>query len=657
MKSRMKLFIFLVGVLVALAFSTSALAQRVGTPLPGDTPLSDSPVPGSSAASFDPTVYGTVMVYLRTEDGQLLPQKVTPVIAIVPASGGVPLRIVPQLMGDGWLFNGVGIGNDYNVQVVASGFQPSQEKVHMPNTPGAAASVIVFMHPVDQELVFHRPEGQFVLPPKAAKEIQHALDDLQTGHIPSGRKHAQKAMQTAPDNPYVQYVMGLTYVLTNQWNDAKPYLEKSVSTDPRQPFSLAALGTVRYRLGENAGAVEVLSKAVQLGNASWKSELILAAAYLGEKKYKEAHDHSEQAIKLGKDQAKQAQLILAQALAGMGEREQAAQVFETFANENPKDPNIKAIQDWVKLLREPMKTVSLDDMSQAFPVGANMALSAAASVEIPPKPDWAPPDVDAAKPFVVSTATCPLEQILTTAGANAEQMITSLQQFTATEDFQRVEANRKGQLDRPGQDSFNYLVLIDRVSPEVFDVKEVRSKGMAEIQLPGLVQDIGAPAMALAFHPAVQKDLEWKCEGLGTWNDQPAWVVHFEQKADQPNVLASFATPSNNYSLPLKGRAWVSQSGGDVLHVDTDLVRVITPIDLRREHFSIDYKQVSFHAHNVDLWLPENVDTYYQYEGHFLHYYHHFSNFKLFWVGASQKISDPKEASKNDQKPDQQNQQ
>ena len=65
-----------------------------------------------------------------------------------------------------------------------------------------------------------------------------------------------------------------------------------------------------------------------------------------------------------------------------------------------------------------------------------------------------------------------------------------------------------------------------------------------------------------------------------------------------------------------------------------------------REHFSVDYGQVSFRTHNVDLWLPENVDSYIQYQGHFLHYYHHFSNFKLFWVGASQKISDPKEASR-----------
>jgi len=637
--------------LVVSAVSLPTLAQGV---MAGAGPAGP---PGAAAgtigAAFDPTVFGTVMVYLRTEDGQPLPRHVTPVIRIRSTAGGVPMENQPVPTGDGWLFSGISIGNDYEVLVSATGYTVGHETVRMPNTRGAAASVIVFMHPVDQELVFHRPEGQFILAPRAAKEIQHSLEDLQAGKVESARKHAQKAIQWAPDNPYVQYVMGLTYLLTNNFKESKPYLEKSVSTDPHQAAALEALGTARYQLGDNAGAAEVLSKAVQMDTNSWRSEWTLAAAYLGEKRYQEARDHSEQALKVGKKDAGHARAILAQALAGLGEREEAAQEFEMFAEQYPEDSNIKAVQDWIKLLREPAKPGLPVDMSQSFPVGANMALSSMPAVEIPPKPDWAPPDVDLSKPFVVSTATCPLEQILTTAGANAEQMISNLQQFTATEDFQRVETNKKGELQKPAQDSFGYLVVIERVTPSVFDVKEIRSQGTSETQLPGLLQQDGnATAMALVFHPEVQHTLDWKCEGLGTWNDQPAWVIHFVQKPDQPSVLATFDTPKGAHSLPLKGRAWVSQKGGEVLHLDTDLVKAITPIDLRREHFSIDYKQVSFHAHNVDLWLPENVDTYYQYEGHFLHYYHHFSNFKLFWVGASQKIGDPKEANKDPNQPD-----
>jgi len=163
----------------------------------------------------------------------------------------------------------------------------------------------------------------------------------------------------------------------------------------------------------------------------------------------------------------------------------------------------------------------------------------------------------------------------------------------------------------------------------------------------GRVADAGAPSLALVFHPAFQKDFDWKCEGMGKWNDRSAWIVHFTQDTNRTTSgLTRFGTPSKSYALPLKGRAWLSENGGQVLRLETDLVEPMAPLDLRRLHFAIDYKLVSFRAHKTELWLPENVDTYIQYRGHFLHHYHHYSNFKLFWVRATQKIGDPKEAQK-----------
>lgn len=611
--------------LVALAISVAAFGQ-------------DARPAGSSGVSFDPSVFGTVTVYLRTEEGKLLPQRLTPIITIAPASGGVPLRIVPQMLGDGWLFSGVGIGDDYHVTVVANGYTPAQENVHLANTPGVSATVIVLLKPLDQELTFHPPTGDFVLPPAAQKEVQHALEDLQRANVPSAQKHMQKAMQWAPGNPYVQYVMGMTYLLSNQISQAKPYLEKSVSIDSREPRALTALGTVRYKLGDSAGAVDVLSKSVQLDGSSWKAEWLLAASYLGVNKYAEARDHAEQALKIGKDKAGRAELVLGQALAGLGQRSEAAAAFDKFAETYPKDENAHNALDWAKLMRQPATTVAVS-LKTSAPGSAGVALP---PVEVPPRADWAPPDIDATSPFVISGVTCPLAEVLKAAETNAEQVVATLQEFSATEEYQSAELKPNGEVERANAQAYNYLVFIEQITPKAFQVEEVRYQGKEEAKLPGIA-DMGAPALALAFHPVVQNDLEWKCEGLGKWNDRPAWVVHFQQRPDRPSVLASFTTPSHDVSLPLKGRAWVSETGGQVMHMETDLVNEIQPIDLKREHFSIEYKLVSFQAHHVDLWLPENVDSYYQYGGHFLHHYHHYTDFKLFWVGASQKIGDPKQ--------------
>jgi len=619
--------------LIALLVSAAAFAQ-----VPG------APAPGTSGYSYALIPQGTIIVYLRTEDGQPLPQKLRPMIAVVPAGSNAALGIPPSMVGEGWQFAGVAVGADYEVRVVAEGYQPGREIVRLPNVPGASSEAIVFMHPVDQEIVFHRPTGQFALAPKAAKEIQASLHDLQFGKFPSAQKHAVKAIQIAPENPYVQYVMGMTYLLKQQWKEAKPYLEQSVSIDPRQPLSLTALGTARYALGEDAGAVDVLSKSVQLDATSWKTEWLLGASYLGESKFLEARDHADQALKIGQEKAGQARLVLGRALAGLGEREAAAKEFDTFASRYPNDPNAAKAMEWAKLMRTaPEQT----PVSSLLVGSTSMAL--APPVEVPPRAKWAPPDIDDAKPFVVSTATCPLEQILKSAGRNAEKLVSTLQEFTASEDFQAVEIKPSGELKRPLQNSFSYLVFIDQVSPEALAVAEYRSEGTSEAQLPGSLMDLGVPSLALVFHPTVRGNLEWKCEGLGTWNDEPAWVLHFQQQPSRPNVLASFSTQSKHYPLPLKGRAWVSEKESQVLHLESDLVKEVQRIDLKRQHFSIDYKPVVFSGHNTELWLPQIVDTYIQYKGRFFHNYHRFSNFKLFSVASEQKIDYPKEASKVEQ--------
>ena len=608
-----------------------------------------APIVGSSAAAFDPSRFGAITVFLRDEDGKPLPaSKIVPIIRIASTASSNPLPTVPDQTGESWLFEGIAVGDDYDILVSVPGYYNARERVRLPNRRGAAADVIVLMRPVDQELVYHPPNGNFALAPSAQKEIQHALDDLQHGQTQSSRKHTQKAMLIAPDNPYVEYVTGLTYALNQQFKEAKPFLEKSVSIDSKQPAALSTLGTVRYRLGDNAGAVQVLSKAVQLDGTMWKAEWTLAAAYLGEKKYAEAREHAEQALKIGKDKAGQAQLALGQALAGLGEREQAAKLFDKFAAEYPKDPNAATAVKWAELMRQPVKVNVSSTMSSALPPGAEMGAAPAPPVEIPPRADWAPPDIDAVKPFVISGAACPLEQVLKTAGQNAEEFVSVLEEFSATEEFQTIEMKRDGALDKPSAQVYNYFAFVEHVTPTVFQVNEVREQRSLPATLSARVSDLGVPGLALAFHPTIQPNLAWTCEGLGKWNEQPAWVIHFEQRPDRPSVLASFTTPVHGYSMPLKGRAWVSEQGGQVLHLDTDLVNEIKPVDLKREHFAIDYKLVSFQKHNVALWLPENVDTYIQYQGHFLHQYHHFSDFKLFWVGTSQKIGDPKQTQKPD---------
>jgi tetratricopeptide (TPR) repeat protein len=631
--------------MLAPGLSNAQSGQGPGTPTPGST--------ADGSRNYVGT-FGQIMVYLRTEDGAPLSNHATPIVRLTSTVSNTPMTNTPFPTGDGWLFTGIAAGNDYEVHVQAVGYQPGRETVTLPNTSGAGASVIVFMRPVDQELVFHPPTGDFVLAPKAQKEIEHALQDLQAGNFTSAHKHGEKAEQLAPGNPYVQYVLGMTYLLAKQWDRAKPYLERSVSIDSRQPTSLLALGTLRYQQGDDDGAVQVLTKAVQLDGTSWKAEWYLACSYLQKKKYAEARDHAEQALKIGKGKAAPIELVLGEAYAGLGQRADAADEFDKFIKDNPKDVNVEKATEWAALMRKPQainQQASLEAVSLPDAADSRAAVPAPPAVEVPPRADWAPPDIDKVNPFVIEGATCPLAKVLDAAGKNAEDLVANLQEFSATEEYEAVEIKRDGQLERPAGRSYNYMVFIDKTSPLAFQVQELRDQGVSPAEIPGRLVDTGVPVLALAFHPMIQDDLEWKCEGLGKWNERPAWVIHFQQRSDRPSVLSVFITPSRQYPLDLKGRAWVSENGGQVLHLETDLVKEIDPIDLKRQHYVIDYDLVSFTSHNMNLWLPVSVDSYLQYQGHFLHHYHHFKDFKLFWVGSTQKISRPKDAPPEDTPP------
>ena len=639
---------FLTGALLLVVALPSAGSAQSRTPpsSPSENPLLPSTLGRANGS-------GSIEVSLRGENEA--PISGTPQITLTAEQNDTVIPQFPRLFGNEWVFTGLPTGIGYELDVRVDGYQPARESVELPDSAGneaASAHVLVTLKPINEQLTFHPPGGQFVLAPRAQKEVQQGLGDLRSNKIPSAQKHFQKAILLAHGNPYVNYVMGMSYLLAKQPSSAQPYLEESVSLDPNQPASLLALGMLRFNQANYPGAIELLSKAAKLDPSSWKSEWILASAYLNQRDYAQARDHAEKALAVGKQQADPVKLILVEAAAGMGDRAGALATLNNFLAAHPNDPGALRLRVWLANLSV---AASPGDKPEVKPSGTPAAAvsqpqpvaAIPPTADLPPKPDWSPPDIDTTRPYVVSGASCSLPRVLKAAGKNATQLVTDLERFSATEEYETVEIKRTQSLEKPVSRTFSYLVFIEHPSDQIIQVSEFRDQGVANTDMPGELVDIGAPGLVLAFHPLLQGDFKWSCEGLGEWKDKPAWVVHFEQRPDRPDRLLSYQSPSGTEPLPLKGRAWVSEDGGQVMHMETDLAQPIPAIKLQREHFVIDYTTVTFAKHKVTLWLPENVDVYFQYRGHYLHHYHHFSDFKLFWTGSTQKIGQPKEAPKD----------
>jgi hypothetical protein len=162
--------------------------------------------------------------------------------------------------------------------------------------------------------------------------------------------------------------------------------------------------------------------------------------------------------------------------------------------------------------------------------------------------------------------------------------------------------------------------------------------------LPERLQDLGSPAVAMIFHPKYQDDFQMTCEGLGEWNGQATWLVHFRQLPNRPARLRDFVSGRKSYPMRLRGRAWILAENFQIVHLETDLVEPIPAVQLRREHMSVDYQVVPFPKHNSNLWLPQQVDLYYDFRGHFYHHYHSLTEFQLFSVDTKPpKVGKPKQ--------------
>ncbi|MGH9685648.1 MAG: hypothetical protein ACRD5K_00965 [Candidatus Acidiferrales bacterium] len=257
---------------------------------------------------------------------------------------------------------------------------------------------------------------------------------------------------------------------------------------------------------------------------------------------------------------------------------------------------------------------------------------------------WIPRDIDSSVPQVQPGAACRLSQVIGGVSRRMTQFVETLQQFDATEHLEQFDVLGNGSLSNPQTRTFDYVAVVKRSSAGVISVDEYRNGSMSPVEFPGHVATTGLTAMALIFHPRLVSDFDFTCEGLGRWDGQPAWQIHFAQRPDQLNEIRAYVVAQNYYPVPLKGRVWIDAATYQVRHLESELMRPVPKIGLTHEYMAIDYGRVEFYKHTRQLWLPLDAQLYWEQHGRRFYRHHTFSNFKLFQVSVAQDIQPPKES-------------
>ena len=537
-------------------------------------------------------------------------------------------------------YQGAPLG-DYIVEATAPGYITEEENVEIMQRNGQQ-NVSFLLRPVGDPSSKPVESEPALLVPKAQRELNRGLEELRANHAGEAKKHLLNAQKIAPNNPDVNYLLG---VLASQAGDkvgATGYWEKAVSAFPTHVFSLIALGEARMAQGDLKGAKEFLEKAVAAEPSSWRAYELLGRVDLQSHDFEHSAQEAEKAIALGKTQAAASQIVLAKALIGQGKPEKAAEVLKLFLETKSAGPVAASAQKLADALAKAEAARPSETIATAVSA-ENMPLAPA----LPPPVKWMPADVDASVPPVENGVTCSLEEILPKLGKKVIKFTQGLDKFTATEKMQHQVVNDQGMAVKNENRTFNYLVSMYEIAPGVLNVDEYRNGTTAMSVFPDGIGTKGLPSMILIFHPLHQEDFNMKCEGLGSWRGIPAWQIHFEQKENRMGRSRTYRINGTLYPVALKGRAWISRDLLQVIRIETDLMKPIPEIKLNAEHQEIDYGPVQFPKQHAEYWLPAETDFYTELRGRKIHRRLSYSDYVLFSVKERQKIGEPKEAKEN----------
>jgi hypothetical protein len=178
----------------------------------------------------------------------------------------------------------------------------------------------------------------------------------------------------------------------------------------------------------------------------------------------------------------------------------------------------------------------------------------------------------------------------------------------------------------------------------LLSVDEYRDIHYQPAKFPDGIATSGLPALVLIFHPRYLSDFKMTCEGLARTKAGPAWQIYFRQRADKPNSVRTYqiGTQGPTYSAPLRGRAWVAADSFQIVRLETALVAPLPQIRLVVDRAAIEYGPVHFQSRNLDMWLPQTAEVFYDWRGRRSHRRHSFKNYLLFSVDDKQQIADPK---------------
>ena len=524
----------------------------------------------------------------------------------------------------------------WEVEVSASGYHTAVTHVEVFDQPVQYTVQVILKPDPGTDMYKGPPEND--LSPKARKESQRGLVDLQAGKTKDAEKHFREALKEAPQNAQINYLLGVVLLRGKHVSDAEQFFMQAISFDPKHVQALTTLGGLRIEEKDVSSAVKFLQQAIAANQKQWRAHWLLANARLLEDQNEAAKSEAELAIQLSNDAAPAAHLVLGEALGNLGQYREAISALENFLQQDPSSRDAPAVRKMISEMRDTMR---------AGPVAAPVHVSTSTDLSRLPvgrilptmSPLWQPPDVDSVLPPVASGVVCPADQVIRGAGEKVKELVAALDSFSATETQTHEQLDTFGKAVTREVRKSEYVAAISQQRENQIGLQEFRRDLSGLGAFSDRISTHGLLSLAFVFQPGMQPDFRFNCEGLGEWKGQPTWLVHFRQLPDRAGRLQSFDVGQDSHAVALRGRAWIGAVDFQIVHIETDLVKPMPEVELMSEHEVGDYGPVAFVARKTQLWLPQDTQIYLEFRGHRYRFSNHYMDFKLFSVDSRQKVT------------------
>jgi tetratricopeptide (TPR) repeat protein len=549
------------------------------------------------------------------------------------------IGLIQSIAGDQeGIFTNVDPGN-YEIEIGSFGYVSVFQRVQ----------VIAESHREPIEIVVHRDPTAIsldiadeVISPKARKETKRAVSELKSQNLLGAQKHLEIAYQLAPSSADLNFLLGYLYFLETNYAQAGTYLATAASISPDSSRALTLLGRTELQLENYPSARSALERAVLADADNWSSHDLLADAYLHEKRYEKARAEAQIAVakgeRLGKNATSAAELVLGQALLGLGRVQEAIQALHTFLRDSPQSPLAPQVSALLARLekRKPGSASNTGENDSPIDTSGADPLAVVPRPELSKIQTWRPPDVDDAKPSLTAGITCDTSHVVEESAKRVSDLVQNLARFAANEDVFHQSLDAFGMPTSTETRKYDYTASVSADRYSAVSIDEYRSDKVSQSGYPDGISSTGFITLALVFHPELSKDFEFQCEGQGDWHGQPSWIVHFRQRSDRPNRMHAYKVGSV-FPVDLKGRAWITADKFEIVQIEADMVKPVPEIQLLSERQTVEYGPIPFAAKNTTLWLPKKVEIYIDFRKH--HYYrrHSFDHYMLFSVDTEHK--------------------